>query len=342
MQGSTGNVLLPETAPVKAVLLAWPFPNSDWRHNLAEAQACYTGILASFLHHSQGVDIVVLLHPSISLAQWQEEVGSEIVHHPCLKVVNTIDYNDTWIRDYGPLSLSGGYFCFTFDGWGEKYPAEKDNQVALQVMRCLGEACDKSPWVAEGGALEINAQACLLANRDCLVDERRNPGKTAQDIEQALRDTLGIQTFIWLEGLNLSGDDTDGHIDTLARFCEHNGIVYCGENSQHPDNPILQNLRQQVEHICQRYTWQSFALPTPVIHSGVDGRLLPGSYANFLIVNSLIFLPIYGVQEDIAAEAVLQKAFPNYRVVPIDCAALLEQHGSLHCATMQIAKLPSK
>lgn len=340
MQSTSQNLLLPETAAVKAILLAWPFADSDWRQSLEQAKTCYQNILDCFLSELDQVDIVVLLHPSISPVQWRKQLGSVIADRPRLKLINSIEYNDTWIRDYGPLSLREGYFSFTFDGWGKKYVADKDNAVAQQVLSYLGESCRKSDFVAEGGALEINSQGDFLANRDCLVDERRNPGKTAQQVEAILRTQLGAERFFWLENVGLSGDDTDGHIDVLARFSEHNGIVYCGENERHPDRLRLRRLHQQIERICKQQDWQAFALPVPVVRSELDDRLLPASYANFLIVNALVFVPIYGVDEDLPAQQVLQRAFPSFRLVPVNCQALLEQHGSLHCATMQLAKLP--
>jgi len=331
-----GN-LLAESAPVRAILMAWPYAESDWLPVLERAEQCYWQMLQSFCAHAEHVQTIVLLHPAVSSPAWLDKAAALGVDKTRFKLINTIAYNDTWIRDYGPLSLNNTYFSYTFNGWGGKYPAEHDNAVAEQLSQTLGFKLIKSSFVAEGGALELNENGMLLANKDCLVDEQRNRGMSAEAVEAQLKVDLGVKAFLWLENIQLSGDDTDGHIDTLARFAEGSSLIACGRNPNHPDALALDALNEQLQGICRRFNWGLHLLPMPQVRSAVDNRLLPATYANFLVVNKVVFLPIYGVKEDEAAERIVKEAFPSYRIIPIRCEALLEQHGSLHCATMQLS-----
>ncbi|HNG61161.1 MAG TPA: agmatine deiminase family protein, partial [Cellvibrionaceae bacterium] len=221
---------------------------------------------------------------------------------------------------------------------GGKYAAPDDNQVPTRLADWLGQIPKTSGVVCEGGGLETNGEI-LLVNQDCIVDEARNPGSTRQSMTEILREWLGVQAIEWLQNIQLTGDDTDGHIDTIARFVAPNTVVYSGTNPHHPDAQSLQRLDTQLKAIAQRRNWQLFALPTPHYTSRIDGRVLPATYANFLICNQHVFVPIYGLPEDDAALKVLTAACPAWEIIPVRCEALLEQHGSLHCATMQIIDL---
>lgn len=340
--------LLPEWAACRAVLLAWPFPGSDWDDSIHAVTACYWQIIGALLADvSDPVQAWVLLHPTMDQAAWLEEFENRGLPRAQLKVMQQIVYDDTWIRDYGPLSAGismGGnsgcyeYIDFAFNGWGGKFPAEADDEVSAQLASCLEQMPVRYEWVLEGGALEVNGAGTLLANKNCVVDPLRNPSLNEQQINKLLKEHLGVTAIEWVEGVCLTGDDTDGHIDTIARFCAEDCLVYAGRNDAHPDSHILQSLHQQLTAIAQRNQWRLLELPSPLIHSQIDGRLLPATYTNFLIVNQRVLAPVYGVAEDAQALAVLQLAFPLHAVVPVNCAALVEQHGSLHCATMQVAQ----
>lgn len=326
--------LLPEWASVKTVLMAWPYPDSDWRETLAQAQACYWLMLAEF---SARVHVTVLLHPSLSLTSFEQQFSKHNINTSRVTVINHIEYNDTWIRDYGPLSMNNGYQTFVFNGWGGKYNATADNAVASSLTKYIGPV-EVSNFVLEGGALETNGDYLLL-NADCIVDENRNEGMSFEKVEEFLARELGISKILWIKNVCLKGDDTDGHIDTLARFAPGKKIVYAGPNPSHGDHSTLCNLQEQIFRHCEKLDFEALALPSPIINSAVDGRQLPATYANFLLANSTLFAPIYGVEEDEQAIEVLSAAYPNFGIVPIRCEALLEQHGSLHCATMQIAEI---
>ncbi len=326
---------LPEWAPVRAVVLAWPYPQSDWQANLDQANACYFAMLQTL---SEVTEVWVLLHSSIDPNWFSRECDLRGLPQHKLQVRRDIDYNDTWVRDYGPLSLGCSYIALSFNGWGGKYQAVADNQVAERLQNLLGQPVTKHPFVGEGGALETNGKTLLL-NADCVVDERRNPSLTRDAVAETLMRLLGVQDIEWLSDVTLTGDDTDGHIDTIVRFAEADALVYAGRNEQHLDAAVLRRLHQQVMDIVARRNWRAFELPSPVICSAIDGRPLPATYANFLIVNQSVLVPVYGVPEDEVALEVLTAAFKSKQIVPVRCEALLEQHGSLHCATMQIASL---
>ena len=334
-ESNTTARFLPEWAPVKAVLLAWPYPHGDWRNNIEQVQSCYWHLLEAL---TQYADVWLLLHPSLEADAWRETMPEVNIQWPRVKVHNHIAYNDTWIRDYGPLSTSAGYLSFQFNGWGGKYPASLDNEAGQKLFGEHKLSLQKFEFVGEGGALETNGRT-LLMNRDCVVDPNRNAELNQQQTEELLKSTLGMDHICWLSDINLTGDDTDGHIDTIARFASDNSVIYSGRNSAHSDAQALESLHSQLQQLAGENNWQLYELPTPQIKSLLDERVLPATYANFLIVNDAVLVPLYGVEEDRLALRVMAQAFPEYRLVPVRCEALLEQHGSLHCATMQVAWL---
>ncbi len=336
--------LLPEWTSCRAVLLAWPFPGSDWEDSLPAVSQCYWQLLSALLADpADPVQAWVMLHPSMDADAWVTEFAQKGISGEGLKLIDHIAYDDTWVRDYGPLSMGRETLCneyvdFAFNGWGGKYAFEADDNVSAQLANCLEQTPVRHEWILEGGALEVNGAGALLANRDCVIDPKRNAALNELQVERLLKEQLGVDRIEWLEDVCLSGDDTDGHIDTIARFAEQDCIVYAGRDIRHPDCQALERLHQQLTRIAERNHWRLLELPSPVVHSELDGRQLPATYTNFLIVNRRVLAPVYGVAEDAQALAVLQQAFPMRTIVPVNCAALVEQHGSLHCATMQIAQ----
>lgn len=327
--------LLPEWSTVRAVLIAWPYPEGDWGDSYTEIQRCYQQILRSF---SQEVATWVLVHPAIEtqFKEFNQTLHSVANIHPIV-----IEYDDTWVRDYGPLSLTTGFLGFQFNGWGNKFSAVRDNSINEQLKDTFG-SLEISTLVAEGGALEINDSGVLLANKDCLLDKNRNPDLSEQQILYELAKALGVREFALIENVALSGDDTDGHIDTLARFVNNTDIVYCGNNASHPDRTSLLALERQLQALADKYEWQLTPLPSPVVKEAGSGRVMAASYANFLICNKVVFVPVYDVAEDEVALGIFRDVFPQHRIVPLACRALLAQNGSLHCATMQLAEAAFK
>lgn len=337
--------LLPEYSTVKSILLALPYAGSDWDNNLDQALLCYKAMVETFLEHSRSSSVLLMVHPDASYEQWVKSLDVSDSERQRLNIITDIEYDDTWVRDYGPLTLreriskqpSISYKSFCFNGWGGKYMAAHDNAVSTQLVRYGVDPHIKRDLVLEGGALEINGQGVLLVNRDCVVDSQRNPKMTQDMVAIALDNELGLDDIEWIQDIGLTGDDTDGHIDTLARFVADDVLVCCGRNPAHHDNDSLDRLNNQLEIICERRGWQLNTLPVPVVKSLIDGRLLPATYANFLICNECIFVPVYGVPEDDDALQILSRLAPDKSVIGVRCEALLEQHGSLHCATMQIS-----
>lgn len=325
----TRSVLLPEWAPVRAVLLAWPYPGGDWQASLAQVQDCYFQMLKAITTYT---DAWILQHPSLDTAEFLRQCHENGIEPARMRLLPR-EYDDTWIRDYGPLSMSDGYITFRFNGWGGKYSSSRDDLIAQTLPGLTVSSMD---LVCEGGALETNGETFLL-NADCVVDDLRNPGMDRYAMSSVLAQILGADDIEWLQNVTLTGDDTDGHIDTLARFARPDVVVYSGPNPEHPDAKILERLHRQISQIGQKRGWKTLALPSPVVYSRIDQRQLPATYANFLFINEAVLIPVYGVAEDEQALDILSAAMPDKILVPVRCEALLEQHGSLHCATMQVA-----
>lgn len=330
----TDQRFLPEWHSTRAVMLAWPYPHGAWQANYLQAEQCYWELLKNL---SDRVAVWLLFHPSLDLAAFREatlRLGIKDAHLELFQV----EYDDTWIRDYGPISTASGYLKFNFNGWGGKYPAQLDSAAPSAVFNALGLSLQEQAFVCEGGALETNGQVLLL-NANCVVDEHRNGQLSRDQVASILSLSLGLDDILWLDNICLTGDDTDGHIDTMVRFSDDRSLVYAGRNLKHQDGEVLESLHRQLVDLAQRRAWRLFELPSPVYRSLVDGRILPCTYANFLICNQWVFAPVYGLPEDSEALSILTRAFTHHQIVPVRCEALLEQHGSLHCATMQVADL---
>lgn len=327
-----------EWAQQWGVLLAWPHPDTDWADNMEAAETCYTQIINAISAREQ----VLLLCRD---AQHQQHISDRLgavrnVHFA------PMPYNDTWARDFGfitvirdgkPLLLD-----FTFNAWGGKFEAALDNAVNTNLSRhplLARNRLASVPLVMEGGSLETDGQGTLLTTEICLLNPNRNPALDKAALETQLHATLGVERVLWLANGHLEGDDTDAHIDTLARFADPQSIIY-----MHCDNPAdshyaaLQAMEAELQALRQvnGEPYRLFPVPLPAaIHE--DGRRLPASYVNFLIINAAVLLPVYGDKDaDPVAIRQTQQAFPQHEVIPIDCQALIRQNGSLHCITMQI------
>lgn len=333
--------LIAEWEPQRSILLAWPHEGTDWVPWLPEVQHCYQSLIQALLRH--GLDIW-LLAPDAAAADIRQRLG----HHPGLQVLD-IPYNDTWIRDYGPLSVAGAVprspelHDFRFNAWGGKFPAEQDDAVCQRLSRrqpAVFAPMIHESWFLEGGAVETDGQGTLLATRSSVLSASRNAGMDQSEIEHRLHHSLGLEHFLWLNHGALAGDDTDGHIDTLARFVDASTLIYqqCLD-ANHPDHAELSRMEQELRQLRTRHgtPYELIPLPHPAPLFDADGEPVPPSYANFLIANQAIFAPVYGMDEDEQALRRLGEAFPACQIVPIQCRSLIQQHGSLHCATMQIA-----
>jgi agmatine/peptidylarginine deiminase len=324
--------LLPEWTQQEAVMLAWPDKNTDWQPWLDDVQNVYLEIIKSL---NQAKTSVVLLVRSSEIKNCLNKLNKS-----AQILIVEADYNDTWIRDYGFLSCANESDLqpieFVFNGWGQKFDAAKDNKINQDVLSQLCQKAIQSvDLVVEGGALEIDQNGTLLSTELCLTNPKRNGEKSIVTYQQDFQKFLGAKQSIILQNGHLEGDDTDGHIDTLVRFTPDNGLVIQSAFNR-PQDSHFQGLAALVKE-CQQVlpSHQIFELPLPQIVNS-QGDRLPASYANFLISNQHILCPVYQQDEDELAMQIMQTAYPEFTIVPINCLPLVQQFGSLHCISMQI------
>jgi agmatine deiminase len=233
---------------------------------------------------------------------------------------------------------------FVFNGWGGKFPAELDNGVTRRLHEhgAYGDACFETiEFVLEGGAIDTDGAGTLLTTSQCLLTSTRNGGLTQRQIEEMLLSALGLDRVLWLNHGYLAGDDTDSHVDTLARFCDASTIAYV--KCSNPDDEHYESLGAMEAELTALRTadglpYRLVPLPLPTACFDEHGARLPATYANFLIINGAVLAPVYGVPEDAEALTRLTNCFPDRKIVDVPCRTLIEQHGSLHCVTMQIPK----
>jgi agmatine deiminase len=335
--------LLPEWAEQEAVILAWPHPSTDWAANLDEARATYLSLINAI---NDAHAVVILLCQADEIEALQAQLQTCLPASANVLLVE-MQYNDTWVRDYCFLTVSDNSaaltdgpaanhpLSFEFNGWGQKFDATLDNRVNNHLAELCQNPLIRVPKVLEGGAIEIDENQHLLTTGSCLFNPKRNRNMPAEDYIQLFENYLGAKTTTIFNHGHLEGDDTDGHIDTLARFTPLMGIVLqCADNRPHdPHFAELFKLQYELSQTLPQHT--IYALPLPLVLDD-DGQRLPASYANFLILNRQILMPIYGHEEDAEAIAVVQKAYPNYQIVPVNCLSLVQQYGSLHCISMQV------
>lgn len=338
------RTFLPEWTPLDAVMITWPYEGSDWTPWLAEVDRCYQGLLAAITRHTRAL---VLCHPVIELDALVERCRTAGVDTGLCRF-EVIEVNDTWVRDYGPISVLNGQgqlelLDFRFNAWGGKYQANADDAVNAELARrgVLVAPVVRAEFVLEGGAIDSDGTGSLLTTEHCLMQSTRNPGLSRDEVEGRLREFLGVRQVHWLQSGHLAGDDTDSHVDTLARFCGADTIVHA--SCDNPDDPHFEPLQAMQAELLQLRSldgkpYRLLPLPMPAPVFSPEGERLPATYANFLVVNDAVLMPTYGCPQDEAALATLDAAFPNYVIEPVDCAVLVQQFGSLHCATMQLPR----
>ena len=329
------RTLIAEWETIEAVILAWPHAQTDWAPWLEQARETYLNIIERINCNQAGV--ILLCDPN-DIDDLKKRLASQ-----AKVLIIPANYNDTWVRDYGFLTCrdsEGNCYPveFRFNGWGEKFIADDDNMVNQRYLMSLCKnPLRSSSVVAEGGALEIDENGHLLSTEKCLLNPKRNGNFTLTDYTNTFTDMLGCKTFSVLKHGHLEGDDTDGHVDTLVRFTCNGGVVI-----QAADNRTQDSHYAELTALCRECAsvlpeHQQYRLPLPYIVNSA-GERLPASYANFLICNQAVLLPIYGQPEDDDAIAVMKHAYPNHTIEPIDCSVLIKQYGSLHCISMQVPK----
>ena len=278
-----------------------------------------------------------------------EEMAREIAKREEVIIVGEPS-NDTWARDHGFISLvddQGGrrLLDFRFNGWGEKFPADLDNAINRRLYdegKLKGEYIDCLDFVLEGGSIESDGKGTVFTTSCCLLAPHRNQPMTQEQIEERLKETLCAERIVWIDHGHLTGDDTDGHIDTLVRVCPDDTLLYVGcddpEDEQYIDLRLMEEQLKTLRTLDGKpYKLVRLPMPRP-IYDGEDR--LPATYANFLVVNGAVLCPTYD-QPNLDAEALhlIGEAFPDREIVGIDCRSIIKQHGSLHCCTMQYPKI---
>lgn len=330
-----------EWYPQSAVQLTWPHAGTDWVPILSEVESCYIRMAMEIASRERL--IVVTPEPEHVSQLLHTHLPSSALANITLHQMPT---NDTWARDHGFITLLGEkepiLLDFQFNGWGAKFEATLDNEICrhMQEQHILrGTYEDHLDFILEGGSIESDGRGTILTTSQCLMAPHRNQPLSQADIEQHLIRTLHAQRILWLDHGYLAGDDTDSHIDTLARLCPNNTIAYV--QCQDRDDEHFEQLHLMEEQLKTFLTlegepYRLIPLPMGPVRYDEDDERLPSTYANFLIMNGAVLMPTYGDPElDEQAQRQLQKAFPKHEIVGIDCQVLIRQHGSLHCCTMQ-------
>lgn len=306
-----------EWEPQDAVLLAWPHEKTKWIHYLADVRKVIAEIEATIRRFED----VVMVRPD----------------------AYDIPNNDVWARDFGPLTIEENgrpvLLDFTFNGWGGKHAAKLDNRITAQLHErgAFGETTLRSvDLVLEGGSIDSDGEGTILTTERCLLNPNRNPHLSKAQIEQRLKDEFGATTILWLKHGYLAGDDTDAHIDTLARFCPGRTIAYVACDD--PTDEHYDELKTMEQELQAFDGYRLLPLPWPSAKYEEDGERLPATYANFLVINGAVLVPTYHDPNDSQALEVVGNAFPGREIIGIDCHTLIRQHGSLHCVTMQMPK----
>lgn len=323
------------------LMLTWPHPATDWLPVLEDAEAVFTDIVR---HTCPRQDVLIACHDAAHQSHVRAVLeASDVAITKCRFYIAAS--NDTWARDHGPITLlvdnSPVLLDFTFNGWGKKYPADLDNRInsVLQQAGAFGSCPMRHPeFVLEGGSLETDGAGTLLTTTSCLLSPQRNSRYNQAEIEKFLGKELHVNRVFWLQHGHLQGDDTDGHIDTLVRFADPETLFYVEAGAaDHPNHFSLRNMYEELAALRQEngHPYKLVALPCPLI-TDTDGRILPASYANFVMINQAVLVPAYGVEDDAGVMKIFRKYFPDRTIIAIDCRTLIRQSGSLHCVTMNL------
>jgi len=319
----------------RAILMAFPHENTDWADNL-------TASLTPFIRIAQAI---AYSQPVYILCDNREKISSYFCSTRNMSFIE-LPTNDTWTRDYGYISIIENgevkLLDFKFDGWGGKFKSSLDNSVnrTLHNMGYLGTTpLESIDFVLEGGSIDSDGEGTILTTTNCLCNPNRNGGLKKQEIESRLREYLGIERVLWLDYGHLIGDDTDSHIDTLARFVSKDTIVYVRCLDKEDEHYIeLKKMEEQLKtfRTLENKPYNLVPLPMPTAKFDKDGNRLPATYINFLIANKALIYPRYSVKEDKITHKIFTQIFPKKEIIPVECSKLIIQGGSLHCSTIQI------
>jgi agmatine deiminase len=333
---SLKTILPPEWAKQDFIQLTFPHEGTDWAYMLDEVNACFVEIARAILRFQ---NLLVVCHDKIKVEHLLKGAKGKNI------IFVELPTDDTWARDHGGITVLEGnqkIICdFAFNGWGKKYKADLDNQLTRLLFDkgVFGKDAlyrNHLDFVLEGGSIESDGEGTLLTTSKCLLSANRND-LSKEATEAKLKEYFGLKRVLWLDHGHLQGDDTDSHIDTLARFCDVDTIAYvqCADTSDEHYRELL--LMEQELQSFQTLDGNAYKLvPLPMADAVYhEGERLPATYANFLIINGAVLVPTYDSPKDKIALEQLQKVFPDREIIGINCLPLIQQHGSLHCVTMQ-------
>jgi len=336
------NFFPPEWHQQSAIQLTWPHQNTDWKELWEEVTICYKKIAYEI---SKRQKLIIAAQNIEEVKEYIKDCNLENISiYNCL-------VNDTWARDHGGITIIENgkpvILDFQFNGWGKKFAAENDNQITKKLYNNKAfpshwNIKDLNHLVMEGGSLEVDGRGTLMTTSQCLLEINRNPELNKEAIELILKEMLHVQKVLWINNGYLAGDDTDSHIDTLARFCDEHTIAYVkcdDETDEHYE--ALKAMEAELK-LCtdvnnQPYKLVALPMADPAYDS--DGMRIPATYANFLIMNDAVLFPIYNSSKDDEAIKIIQSIFPKKEIIAIDSVVLIKQHGSIHCITMQYPKV---
>lgn len=327
------------------VQLTWPHCETEW-YELEKVLECYVEIAYNILRFEPLMIVTRDIEEcKADIARISKRMGIELDVESVRFYESPL--NDTWARDHGGISVFGDggqkyLYDFVFNGWGLKFASDLDNQITRNIFNqgafeddVMG--VDMRPYVLEGGSIDSDGCGTMLTTTECLCSVNRNEYLSQEEIEEELCGAFGLERILWLDHGTIIGDDTDSHVDILARFCSPDTIAYM--QCTDPEDPHYEPLAAMEKQLRgfrtldgKAYNLVPLPLPEPLY---LDDYRLPASYANFLIINGAVLLPGAGSPLDEVARKRLQDVFPDREVIVIDCRALLSGHGSLHCITMQ-------
>ncbi|MCW8855595.1 MAG: agmatine deiminase family protein [Gammaproteobacteria bacterium] len=330
--------LLPEWAAQSAVMLTWPHKNTDWASNLTDVELVYKELVKEISSREK----VLIVCQDISHQQHIKSVinSDEIISQCQFSIARS---DDSWARDHGPITVNSAnglrLLNFQFNGWGNKYKSSLDNAInqTLATTSIFSSELVDVPFVLEGGSIETDGNGSLLTTENCLLSASRNPDFSIETWNKKLQQYFGTENILWLKHGHLAGDDTDSHIDTLARFCNQTTIAYCSCKPDDEHYPALKAMEAELREMknTKGDAYHLIDLPLPdAIYD--DGNRLPATYANFLIINKAVLVPVYNDPQDELILEKLSAIFTDREVIGINCLPIIKQYGSLHCLTMQL------
>jgi agmatine deiminase len=331
----------PEWYEQDGVMLTWPHPATDWAGILPEVEKTYFEIAREVVKREK---LIIVCPDGNAL---KKNFRKDELHR--IRFFE-IPSNDTWARDHGPLctfcKMKPSIHDFGFNGWGGKFNSDKDNEITKKLFDSGAFIPESIHFphpdiILEGGSIETDGAGAILTTSACLLNPNRNKTMRQSDIDLRLKEIFGADRILWLDHGFLEGDDTDSHIDTLARFCNGNTICYVQCSDQNDIHyETLKKMEQQLQGFRTVEDKPYTLVPLPMVSPLYDeeGKRLPATYANFLIINQAVLVPIYGQDKDQEVIEVMENIFPGREIIGINCLSLIKQYGSLHCITMQIPK----